>query len=185
MTHQARIPLRDIIYGPAVEFAQRWEVKTTLPIRDLGDIGDALHARYDSMNVGDIVTICSFKDNVISHVAEYRIIGKGKKLDARQVGETEFFMKPDDLKPWADSEGLQVVHANNQWEVQDKDGNPLEVFAEEAQAKDYKEKVDPTPKYRIKRTFGGFAVVDRDEKKLTEPMRKEECELWITAKLDE
>lgn len=179
MTDHVRLPIRDIMYGPAVEFAQTWECRTNLPINTLGDIGMALHARFDEMRVGDKVTICSFNKERLSHLAEYRIVAKDRWLEAQMVGDILVFPEPGSMDVVIKDSELRIAKVNGQFEVQDGKGNTIESFVEEQQAKEYKEKVDPTPRFRIKRAFGGFVVIDRNGEKLTNPATREVCETWI------
>lgn len=177
---QARLPLRDIFRGPEVQFGQHWEAKAHLPIKDLGDIGIAIHAVFDEVQVADTVTVVVIKDASVAEIADYRVIGKDTFMELRQIGETLTFEKRPETVKQNEETGLHLEKVNGQFHVVDKDGTLVESYSSETDAVSHINRVEDSYLYGIQRGFGGFAATDRSGKVVKKGFRtKDDARRWV------
>lgn len=135
------IPRSDICMSDAMPFSQHWEARVPVPIKEIGDVGHALHAAYSSLRPGDSITICSFESKNWTHlleVANFRIASmENSKIEVLQVGGITRFTAPKKEVKIARGDPLLVIPVNNTYEVRDEIGNTLEVFVDKRQADDF------------------------------------------------
>jgi hypothetical protein len=134
-----RIPGNDICMSDAMPFSQHWEVRIPVPLAEVADLGGALHARYSSIQQGDLLNICSFDSKHwlrLKEVASFRVVAKtSERLFTHQITET--IRIPDNVLRAAEEKipELKVVQFNKAFEVRDQKENVIDIFVDADQAK--------------------------------------------------
>ena len=133
-----RIPRSDICMADAMPFHQHWEARVPVPIKEVGDVGLALHAAFSSIKPGDEVVLCAFDKHDWLHMIElatYRITSTDdNRIKVVQVGEIVAVPKAKKIKALAPGEPLDIKEVNGTFQVRDGKGNVIETFVERKQA---------------------------------------------------
>ena len=136
-----RIPAHDICMGDPAPFGQRWEARVPLPLKDVGDIGKALHTRYGDFRPGDLVNVCAFDSlqwNHLLEVAAFRVASVDhNEVAVVAVGKPVAVPKPDPKVEADAASNLVIAQNKNAFEVRDERGNVIDVFVDRKQAVDF------------------------------------------------
>ena len=168
-----RIPTGDICMSEGMPFSQHYEARIPVPLSEIEeDPGLALHGAHGSMHPGDQVIVCSFERvgndwRRLKEVATYRIVAKGKFLEAIRVSKITTVPAAKPIPIGAPLVELDIVTVgNNNFEVRDRAGNVVEQFGDRQQAEEFRKRemdrgVTGIAGLAVKRAFGGkFNVID-------------------------
>jgi len=134
---QHRIPTSDICMADAMPFQQHYEARIAIPMKDVGDMGLALHGACATLKAGDQVIVCAYKKRdwqVMTEIAVFRIVENNNRIKTIQVGTTLSVPTPTTVVTLAPGQKLVVVPRDSVFDVQDGKGNVVETFVDRKQA---------------------------------------------------
>lgn len=192
-----RVPRHDIqLITEAASYGAEWRGRIPVPISWISDDpGFALHAAFQSMQVGDEIQVSAFDPEagagwrdgygVIREQARFLCTEKTTKLILQMVGDVLEFAAPREIETPEGVTPLDIVPhkegGQTVYRVRDRAGNEIEAFVEEQQAIDFRDRAQGVPGivgYTVRKGFGKFMVCDEQGAIAAEFTSLKEADAW-------
>jgi len=134
---------QDVSMTEAMPFQQHFEVRIPLSIEKVGDLGAALQDCSSILKSGDLLNVCSFSDanySRLTEVVSIRVVSCDRnRIEVIQVSELIKVPEQKKVVDVSSNTNLRIVKVNNgrAYEVRDDGNNTVELFVDEAQAKQF------------------------------------------------
>jgi len=199
MNKRFEIPRNAMCMSDPMPFSQHWEVRVSIPLEDIDNMGAALQNGYSSFRAGDLIHVCSFDKpdwKRLKELASYRVVSvENNKIEVVQVTEIIRVAAAKEIANPLHHLKLEIRQVGRSWQVVDEKGNIIEAFVEEKQARAFLASNQPEPEaekkaaeddrsgYIVRRGFQGKGIVQNAAGEVVKEFRSvKEAEEWLGKK---